>query len=161
MLVEMGFRSHDVDNEPKVSFLISHSVAHSKTFILDLSCGFCPDKLFCTLSANLEQKVSFSSTKDFEKWSQSSSATVHSSRAGVGIICRMLFIDFHRLVRIGLSELSVIRLSKYLNASQHASSLPYNISPLCPLMPPRCPLTPSHYPLTPSHRLLKIVCRSI
>ena len=34
-LVGMEFRSHDFDDEPKKGFLISSSVAHSKSFILD------------------------------------------------------------------------------------------------------------------------------
>ena len=34
-LVRMGFRSHDFDDESKKGFLISSSVAHSKSFILD------------------------------------------------------------------------------------------------------------------------------
>ena len=144
-LVVMGFRSHDVDNEPKISFLISYSVAHTKTFILDLPSGSCTDGLFRTLSANLEQIVSFVSTKDFKKWSQSDFTTVNSGKAGVGIICRMLFIDFHR--RRGLSELSEITA--------------LNMPPWCPLMPPHCPLTPSHWTLTLPHRPFKIFCRFI
>ena len=35
-LVEMGSRSHDFDDELKISFLISSSVAYSKEVILDL-----------------------------------------------------------------------------------------------------------------------------
>ena len=35
-LVEMESRSHDFDDELKISFLISSSVARSETFILDL-----------------------------------------------------------------------------------------------------------------------------
>ena len=35
-LVGMGYRSHDFDDELKISFLISSSDARSKTFILDL-----------------------------------------------------------------------------------------------------------------------------
>ena len=39
-LVGMEFRSHDFDNEFKIGFLISSSVAHSKSFILDSISGF-------------------------------------------------------------------------------------------------------------------------
>ena len=35
-LVGMGFRSHDFEDELKISFLISSSGARLKTFILDL-----------------------------------------------------------------------------------------------------------------------------
>ena len=42
-LVGMEFRSHDFDHEPKKGFLISSSVAHSKSFILDSISGF----LYC------------------------------------------------------------------------------------------------------------------
>ena len=35
-LVGKGSRSHDFDDEPKISFLISSSDARSKTIILDL-----------------------------------------------------------------------------------------------------------------------------
>ena len=34
-LVGMEFRSHDFDDKPKKGFLISSSVAHSKSFFLD------------------------------------------------------------------------------------------------------------------------------
>ena len=37
----MGSRSHDFDDELKISFLISSSVARSKTFCLDLIYVFC------------------------------------------------------------------------------------------------------------------------
>ena len=40
-LVEMGSRSHDFNDELKISFLISSSDARSKTFILDLISGVC------------------------------------------------------------------------------------------------------------------------
>ena len=48
-LVGMGSRSHDFDDELKISFLISSSDARSKTFILDLISGFCTCGIFCTL----------------------------------------------------------------------------------------------------------------
>ena len=57
-LVGMGSRSYDFDDEFKISFLISSSVARSKTFILDLIFGFCTDGILCTSSANLERIVS-------------------------------------------------------------------------------------------------------
>ena len=57
-LVGMGSRSHDFDDELKISFLISSSDVRSKTFILDLISGFCTCGIFCTLSANLERIVS-------------------------------------------------------------------------------------------------------
>ena len=56
-LVGMGSRSHDFDDELKINFLISSSVARSKEFILDLISGFCTDAILCTLSGNLKQKV--------------------------------------------------------------------------------------------------------
>ena len=39
-LVAMGSRSHDFDEELKITFLISSSDACSKAFILDLISGF-------------------------------------------------------------------------------------------------------------------------
>ena len=66
-LVRMGCRSHDFDDELKISFLISSSDALSKTFILDLISGFCTGGIFCTLSGNLERIVSILSTKYLEK----------------------------------------------------------------------------------------------
>ena len=39
----MGSRSHDFDDELKISFLISSSVARSKKVILDLISGLCTD----------------------------------------------------------------------------------------------------------------------
>ena len=39
--VGMGSRSHDFDDELKISFLISSSVARSEEFILDLISFFC------------------------------------------------------------------------------------------------------------------------
>ena len=110
-LVGMGSRSHDFDDELKISFLISSSVACSKTFILDPISVFCTDGILCTLSENLERTVSIVSTKYLEKWSQSDFTDVNSGRAGGGIICRMLFIEFHR--RRGLSELSEITSAEY------------------------------------------------
>ena len=38
--VGMGSRSHDSDDELKISFLTSYSVARSKEFILELISGF-------------------------------------------------------------------------------------------------------------------------
>ena len=49
-LVGMGSRSHDFDDGVKISFLVSISDAHSKTFILDLNSVFYTCGLFCTLS---------------------------------------------------------------------------------------------------------------
>ena len=54
-LVGMESRSHDFDDELKISFLISSSDARSKTFILDLISVFCTCRIFCTLSGNLER----------------------------------------------------------------------------------------------------------
>ena len=65
-LVGMGSRSHDVDDELKISFLISSSVARSKEFILDLISGFCTTRLLYTLFGNLEQIVGILSTKSLE-----------------------------------------------------------------------------------------------
>ena len=96
MLVGMGSRSHDFDDELKISFLISSSDAVSQTFILDLISGFCTCGIFCTLPGNLDWIVSILSTKYLEKRSQSDFTVVNSGRAGDGIICRMLFIEFHR-----------------------------------------------------------------
>ena len=45
-LVGMGSRSHDFDDELKISFLISSSDAHSKTFTLDLIYVFCTCSVF-------------------------------------------------------------------------------------------------------------------
>ena len=102
--VGMGSRSHDFDDELKISFLISSS---------DLISGFCTDGIFCTLSGNLERVVSIFSTKYLEKWSQSDFTEVNSGKAGGGIICRMLFIELHR--RRGSSEFSEITSAKYFN----------------------------------------------
>ena len=52
-IVRLGFRSHDFDDELKISFLFSSSVARSKTFILDPISGFCTHGIFCILSRNL------------------------------------------------------------------------------------------------------------
>ena len=105
-LVGIVSRSHDFDDELKISFLISSSFARSKTFILDLISGLCTGGILCTLSGNLERIVSILSTKYVEKWSQSDFTDVNSGRAGGGILCRMLFIEFHR--RRGSSEFSLI-----------------------------------------------------
>ena len=102
-LVGMGSRSHDFDDE---LMLISSSDARSKTFILDLIPVFCTCGIFCALSRNMERIVSILSTKYLEKWSQSDFTDVNSGRAGGGILCRMLFIEFQR--RRGLSEFSAI-----------------------------------------------------
>ena len=58
-LVGMGSRSHDFDDELKISILISSSDARSKTLILDVITGFCTCGIFCTLSGNLERIVQF------------------------------------------------------------------------------------------------------
>ena len=63
----MGSRSHDFDDELKISFLISSSDARSKTFILDLISGFCTCGILCTLPGNLERIVSILSIKYLEK----------------------------------------------------------------------------------------------
>ena len=65
--VEMGFRSHDFDDELKISFLISSSVARSKEFILNLISGFCTDGILYTLSGNSERIIAILSTKCLEK----------------------------------------------------------------------------------------------
>ena len=109
----MGSRSHDFDDELKISFLISSSVARSKMFILDIISVCCTDGILCTLSGNLERIVFILSTKYLEKWSQSDFTDVNSGRAGGGILCRMLFIEFHR--RRGLSEYSEITSAKYFD----------------------------------------------
>ena len=112
-LVEMGSRSHDFNDELKISFLISSSDARSKTFILDLNSVFCTSGIFCTLSGNLERIVSVLSTKYLEKWLQSDFTDVNSGRAGGRIQCRMLFIEFQR--RRALSEFSAITSAKYFD----------------------------------------------
>ena len=66
-LVGMGSRSHDFDDELKISFVISSSDARSKTFILDLISVFCTFGILCTLSGNLKRIVSILSTKYQEK----------------------------------------------------------------------------------------------
>ena len=105
-LVVMGSRSHDFDDEFKISFLISSSDARSKTFILDLISVFCTCGIFCTLSGNLERVVSILSTKYLEKWSQNDFTDVNSGRAGGGILCRMLFIEFQRQRRLLFSAIT-------------------------------------------------------
>ena len=89
MLVGMGSRSHDFDDELKISFLISSYDAHSKTFTLYLISGFCTTGILCTLTRYLERIVSILSTKYLEKRSQSDFTDVNSGRAGGGILCRM------------------------------------------------------------------------
>ena len=73
MLVGMGSRSHDFDDDFKISFLISSSDARSKSDFTD----------------------------------------VNSGRAGGGILCRMLYIEFQR--QRGLSEFSAITSAKYFD----------------------------------------------
>ena len=51
----MGSRSQDFDDELKIVYLISSSVARSKKFILYLISGLCTDGILCTLSGNLER----------------------------------------------------------------------------------------------------------
>ena len=51
-LVGMGSKSHDFDDELKISFFISSSDALLKTFIFDLISGFKTCGIFCTLSGN-------------------------------------------------------------------------------------------------------------
>ena len=62
-----GSRSHDFDDELKISFLIFSSVTLSKTFIMGLISVFYTDGIFCTLSGNLEWMVSILSTKYLKK----------------------------------------------------------------------------------------------
>ena len=64
--VGMGSRSHDFDDELKISILLS-SVARSREFILELISGFCTDGILCTLSGNLELIIAILSTKCLEK----------------------------------------------------------------------------------------------
>ena len=109
-LVGMGSRSHDFDDELWISFLISSS-ALSKKFILNLIYVVCTGGIFCTLCGNFEWVVSILSKKYLKKWSQSDFTDVNSGRAGGGILCRMLFIEFHR--RRGLSNLFEIISAKY------------------------------------------------
>ena len=66
-LVGMGSRSHDFDDELKLSFLISSSDARLKTFILELISSFGTCGIFCTLSGNLERIILILSTKYLEK----------------------------------------------------------------------------------------------
>ena len=65
--VGMGSRSHDFDDELKLSFLISSSVARSKEFILYQISVFCTHGILCTLSGNCERMIAISSTKCLEK----------------------------------------------------------------------------------------------
>ena len=80
-LVGVGSRAHDFDDELKISFLISFSVARSKKFILDRISGFCTDGILCTIFGNLERIVSILSTKYLEKWLKSDFTDVNSGRA--------------------------------------------------------------------------------
>ena len=66
-LVGMGSRSHDFDDELKISFLMSSSGALSKSFIFHLISDFCTGGIFCTLSGNFERIVSILSTKYLKK----------------------------------------------------------------------------------------------
>ena len=102
MLVGMGSTSHDFADELKISFLISSSDTLSKRFVLDLISGYCTGGISCTLSGNLEWIVSILSIKYLEKCMrpQSDFTDVNSGRAGGGILCRMLFIKFHRRRRL-------------------------------------------------------------
>ena len=111
MLVVMGSRSHNFDDELKICLLISSSVARSKTVILDLISVVCTGGIFCTLYGNLERIVSILSTKYFEKWSPISFTNVNSGGVGGGILCRMLFMEFP--MRRGLSEFYEITSAKY------------------------------------------------
>ena len=65
--VGMESRSHDFDDELKISFLISSSVARSKEFILNPIFGFCTGGILCTLFGNLERIIAVLSTKCLEK----------------------------------------------------------------------------------------------
>ena len=81
---------------------------------MDLISGFFyTDGIFCTLSGNLVRIVSILFSKYLKKWSQSDFTDVNSGRAGVGILCRMVFIELHR--RRGLSEFHEIRSAKYFD----------------------------------------------
>ena len=66
--VGMGSRSHDFDDELKISFSISSSDARSKSFILDLISGFCTCGIYCTLSRNLERILSILPGEMITKW---------------------------------------------------------------------------------------------
>ena len=88
-LVEMVSRSHDFDDELKISFFISSSDAFSKPFGLYLISVFCTCGIFCTSSGNLEWRFSILSTKYLEKWPLSDFTNVNSGRAGGGILCWM------------------------------------------------------------------------
>ena len=88
---------HDFDDELKISSLILSFVARSKTFFWDLISGFCTNEILCTLSRNLERIVSILSTIYLEKLSRSDFTDLNSGRGGGGTLCRMLFIEFHRL----------------------------------------------------------------
>ena len=94
----MEFRSHDFDDQPKKGFLISSSVAHSKSFILDSISVFLHCCNIYTLYTNLERIVSILCKKYFDKWSQSDFTDVNSGRAVGGILRRMLFIKVTRIV---------------------------------------------------------------
>ena len=112
-LVGMGSRSHDFDDELKISFLISFSVARSKTFILDLISVFLHRWNTVYFIRKFGRAVSILSTKYLDKWSQSDFTDANSGRAGGGILCRMFFIEFHR--RRGLSKFSEITSAKYFD----------------------------------------------
>ena len=84
-LVGMGSRSHDFDDELKISFSISYSVVRSKTLFFNKIYVFYTDEIFCTLSGYLDRIVLFLTTKYFEKWSGIDFTDVKSGRAGVEI----------------------------------------------------------------------------
>ena len=112
----MRSKSHDHDDDLKISYLISFSVARSKTFILDLISVFFALMEYCVLYTGIQNGlVLILSTKYLEKWSQSDFTDVKSGRAGSGILCRILFIEFHR--RQGLSKFSEITSAKYFDVS--------------------------------------------
>ena len=102
----MEFRSHDFDDEPKKGFLISSSVAHSKSVILDPISGFlncCNIWYFMHKLGTISFKLC---KKYFDKWSQSDFTDVNSGRAGGGILRRMLFIKVTRIVWIVWNNIS-------------------------------------------------------
>ena len=101
-LVVTGSRSDDFDDEPKISFIISSSVACSIFFILY------PNNIFCTYgiffiflkiwnnSFNLINKIFWGMVKrDF--------TYANTGRDSGGILCRILFMEFHK--QRGFSEI--------------------------------------------------------
>ena len=65
----MGSRSHNFDDELKISFLISSSVARSNEFISDLISVFFALVEYYLKSGNLEWTIAILSTKCLEKCS--------------------------------------------------------------------------------------------